>query len=572
MKIKFLSVLIVLFCAIDLLPQKMGDAYPLNINNIYMPINRRGVLADANISPLGSGGQFGGHAFLFSGGFFLSGYSNGQLWANAVASASLVEDYLPGTNVGGQYDPNAVLYKLSSFDEPFVSQSWQDWADAVTLGADFYDGNNDGIYNPVDYNSNGQWDGNEDRPDLLGDESLWCVYHDGRPSSQRRWNTIEPQGIEIRQTVFAYSNIPALSNIIFIRYRIINTGIVAYKMTEVYFGIWDDPDLGTAGDDLVGCDTLLQSGFTYNDGADPLYGNNPPAFFQSFLVGPRVYIPGETFVDYNGNGIYDEGIDYPLDTAFVHCGQELGVTFYSGAKNQTLSSSIEYRNGDPTLNDPSAAFEARNYMLGLDRIGNVIDPCTFPYGDVRGGVNCADVNPFFWLSGDPVNDVGWINNSPTDQRQMQNIGPFELEAGEAYDILVSYNIGQGSDAINSITEGRIISNISRLLYDCNFDTNCVNPNDVEVSELLPEEYFLHQNYPNPFNPSTTISYSIPEAGNVELKVYDILGNEVATLVNRTKTPGNYTAVLNASSFASGVYVYTLRTNDFVQTRKMMLLK
>ena len=88
----------------------------------------------------------------------------------------------------------------------------------------------------------------------------------------------------------------------------------------------------------------------------------------------------------------------------------------------------------------------------------------------------------------------------------------------------------------------------------------------------PVEFALAQNYPNPFNPTTSINYSIPEAGNVELKVYDILGNEVATLVNETKSPGSYVADFNASSFASGIYIYSLRTNNFVQTKKMILMK
>ena len=88
----------------------------------------------------------------------------------------------------------------------------------------------------------------------------------------------------------------------------------------------------------------------------------------------------------------------------------------------------------------------------------------------------------------------------------------------------------------------------------------------------PVEFALEQNYPNPFNPTTTIKYSIVEAGNVELKVYDILGNEVATLVNEAKSPGNYVAEFDATAFASGVYIYTIRTNNFVQTKKMMLMK
>jgi hypothetical protein len=88
----------------------------------------------------------------------------------------------------------------------------------------------------------------------------------------------------------------------------------------------------------------------------------------------------------------------------------------------------------------------------------------------------------------------------------------------------------------------------------------------------PVEFALEKNYPNPFNPTTTIKYSIPEAGNVELKIYDILGNEVATLVNEVKAPGNYAAEFDASTFASGVYVYTLITNNFIQSKKMILMK
>ncbi|MDZ7626222.1 MAG: hypothetical protein U5J96_17470 [Ignavibacteriaceae bacterium] len=166
---------------------KQGDAYGLNVNNVWMPLNRRGIIADVNIPPLGSLGQFAGGGFLFSSGFFLSGNRDGALWANAAASASLVEDYVQGI-VGGENDPNAVIYVINSQDEPF-GQSWQDWKDAVALGADFVDGDGDGVYNPTDKNGNGLWDPDEDMPDLIGDELAWCVFHDGLPVAQRRWNT-----------------------------------------------------------------------------------------------------------------------------------------------------------------------------------------------------------------------------------------------------------------------------------------------------------------------------------------------------------------------------------------------
>ena len=89
---------------------------------------------------------------------------------------------------------------------------------------------------------------------------------------------------------------------------------------------------------------------------------------------------------------------------------------------------------------------------------------------------------------------------------------------------------------------------------------------------VPTEFGLSQNYPNPFNPTTTISYRVPESSNVTLKVYDMLGREVATLVNENKSAGYYTINLNASNLASGMYIYSMTAGEFVQTKKMVLLK
>ncbi|MCH7516312.1 MAG: T9SS type A sorting domain-containing protein, partial [Bacteroidetes bacterium] len=92
------------------------------------------------------------------------------------------------------------------------------------------------------------------------------------------------------------------------------------------------------------------------------------------------------------------------------------------------------------------------------------------------------------------------------------------------------------------------------------------------NNLFPDEYSLSQNYPNPFNPSTTIKFSVPQQSNVVLRVYDILGSEVANLVNETLDAGNYTINFDASQFASGMYIYTLTAGDFTTSKKMMLLK
>ena len=91
-------------------------------------------------------------------------------------------------------------------------------------------------------------------------------------------------------------------------------------------------------------------------------------------------------------------------------------------------------------------------------------------------------------------------------------------------------------------------------------------------QTFQQNLFLYQNYPNPFNPSTKISWQSPVSSHQTLKIYDVLGNEVATLVNEYRNAGSYEVDFNASALSSGVYFYKLQAGDFVQTKKMMLVK
>ena len=90
--------------------------------------------------------------------------------------------------------------------------------------------------------------------------------------------------------------------------------------------------------------------------------------------------------------------------------------------------------------------------------------------------------------------------------------------------------------------------------------------------LAVKDYELAQNYPNPFNPTTVIKYQMPKDGHVTLKVYDILGKEVATLVDEFKTQGRYNVTFDASSLASGIYIYQIRAGNFVANKKLILMK
>jgi hypothetical protein len=104
-----------------------------------------------------------------------------------------------------------------------------------------------------------------------------------------------------------------------------------------------------------------------------------------------------------------------------------------------------------------------------------------------------------------------------------------------------------------------------------------HPSNVDEKEILPNEFVLHQNYPNPFNPSTKISWQSPVGSWQTLKVYDVLGNEIATLVNEYKDAGNYETEFNVAqesipAITSGVYFYQLKAGNFVETKKMILLR
>jgi hypothetical protein len=96
--------------------------------------------------------------------------------------------------------------------------------------------------------------------------------------------------------------------------------------------------------------------------------------------------------------------------------------------------------------------------------------------------------------------------------------------------------------------------------------------DEDVTNTIPDEFVLSQNYPNPFNPTTRISYSVPKSSFVSLKVFNVLGQEVRTLFEGVRQPGNYSATFDAVGLSSGVYLYRVQTENFIQTKKLVLLR
>ncbi|MFO7524291.1 MAG: T9SS type A sorting domain-containing protein, partial [Ignavibacteriaceae bacterium] len=125
----------------------------------------------------------------------------------------------------------------------------------------------------------------------------------------------------------------------------------------------------------------------------------------------------------------------------------------------------------------------------------------------------------------------------------------------------------------NLSAGNYQYRLKQIDFDGTFEYSKV----AEVEIGLPTRFVLEQNYPNPFNPSTKIEYSIPNAAtgqtlSVTLKVYDVIGNEVTTLVDEYKTAGIYEVEFDASQLSSGIYFYKLSAGSFISTKKMILIK
>ena len=166
-----------------------------------------------------------------------------------------------------------------------------------------------------------------------------------------------------------------------------------------------------------------------------------------------------------------------------------------------------------------------------------------------------------WITATELNNSGFEIEKSTDNTSWNKIG------------FVSGN-GTSTEVHNySFTDQNPFVGTSYYrLKQIDFDGTAEYSNTIDVNYGSVSDFALEQNFPNPFNPSTKIKYAIKEKGNVELKVFDLLGSEIATLVNEEQTAGHYEVIFDASKLSSAVYLYTIKSGSFVQTRKMLLMK
>ncbi len=436
-------------------------------------------------------------------------------------------------------------------------RDWREWPAAK--GAPFYDHDGNGVYTPqFDSSGNPVLFPEADEPGLAqADQVIWYVCNDIGVAEP--W-ACPATGIEEQMTIWGYVQPEPLANVIFKRARLIYKGTASSPdsahIDSVYLSHWVDIDLGDYGDDFVGCDTTLNLGYIYNgepsDAVYSHYGLHPPASGYILLQGPLV--PGTAT---------DSGM---FDFKTVH-----------GKKNLPMTSFLSHQTGGYYSDPPFSylgAIEMNQMMRGLPP-----QPAGPP--DPPPLIDPVTGQPsHFWESGDPVARTGWIDgmvDPPGDRRFIMSSGPFSLALGEMQEFVTAWVGGLGVNYLSSVSVMKYNAAYAREIYGL-----LMTPTGVALpASSSPMEFILLQNYPNPFNPSTVIGYRVQGSGYgvVTLKVYDILGREVVTLVNGRESPGMHTVRFDArlpggqgSGLASGVYFYRLTAGGMSQTRKMLLLR
>jgi len=361
---------------------------------------------------------------------------------------------------------------------------------------------------PVDQGAPLDADGN---PKLIGDQTAFCVFNDLADHTEYGTKKLS---VEIRQLVWAFNRADAMGDMIFVKWQLINKS--AYDWEDTYFVIWSDPDLGDAGDDLVGCDTTLGLGYCYNAvDNDQNYGTAPPAAGIDFFQGPIIDEVGSTVTLPDGTVLQDK-------------------------KMLKMTSFIFYNNDDSPQGNPQSGGDVWNYMRGYWRDGSPI---------VDDGANGTGAYPTypkcpFMFTGDPETDQGWMDSNEADRRFMMTTGPFSMPKWEdtnangmpdfgepgVQEIVAGVILARGSSNLNSVTTLKEVDNLAQMAYDLDFILAKSPKAPVVTTSELPNEVLLTWDEMSEFNSDGTPYESIDPI--VEKAVGDtVIIDNVVTVID-----------------------------------------
>ena len=307
-------------------------------------------------------------------------------------------------------------------------KDWNEWP--AEEGAPFNDVDGNGVYNP-----------SVDIPGVPGaGQTLWFVANDLDSVQAKSLYGSTSMGIEMQVTIWGYylQSSSLLNNMFFKKYKVINKS--DKNFTDMYFGYWSDVDDGNAGDDVDGCDTLLDLGYTYNYNAvDATYSPlPPPAVGFTFLQGPVV--PGSP----GDSAMYDGRILYGK--------KNLGMTSIGYIHK---SSPEPY--SEPSLGD---YYKGTLYMYNFLQ-GRINDGRFYPIPEALGGGNTP-----FPYSGDPVTKTGWLDGTdlpPGDRRIMVNSGSFNLAPGDTQEVVLAEIVAGAEPGLTNLSAVSLLKQYTKSI-------------------------------------------------------------------------------------------------------------
>lgn len=225
------------------------------------------------------------------------------------------------------------------------------------------------------------------------------------------------------------------------------------------------------------------------------------------------------------------------------------------------------------LLDNSACPNISSGTHAFDLVGEVED-YILPRGQLP-----VEMTSFYAVGGDAQVTLAWTTASETNNDHF--VLYKRVHGYESFSALAQIP-GNGTTTVEhsyDFADNTVLNGVTYQYRISDVDINGVESIHEQIvsatpvaESTIPTEYALHQNYPNPFNSSTTIRFDIKEAGNVNIKVFDLLGREVATLVNEQLSAGTHSVSWDASGVASGIYLYRIKSGEFSATKKLLLLK
>ena len=451
--------------------------------------------------------------------------------------------------------PDSVTYEMEDAVLDKYRKDWKNWP--VDKGAPYVDVDGDGTYNPV-LSYNGLPNASRgDYPGIRGaDQVIWFSVDDQDSKRMDAFYSAKSVGIREDVTLWAYKQAGGpLNASVFKKYKITNISM-GKVFTKMYLGQWIDPDLGDFQDDLIGCDSVANSGFVYNyGGKDRKFDNlgiGTPVAGCVLLQGPIVASASDTAI-----------VDFNIKPGF----RNLPMTNFVG---DDIPEILPWPGSDEVKYS-----EFYKQMRGYLPESDADNPTPFIHkaGPYKGRVTKFPLNGDL-LSGEGDLDGQGDNLAAADRKMILSSGPFDLHPGESQEMMVAFVGGMG-DSLKAAYKN-FKNNVALLHLEFNslnkWDDNLLGLIYTKWARDLPNHTVLEQNYPNPFNPITKIHYRLYETHRVKITVYNLNGQVVRVLQDGMQTSGNYTVTFDGGGLASGVYIYTLKLDDRSLSNKMLLLK